>query len=348
MSCSWDRKSQPVRVLLAGTQRGELGVGLQAVQAQVVDAPEQGALVGAVGPAGGCDHFLDQADGAQLLEQAGVEGHFVGAVQDVAGAGGQVFAPRGVDLDQQQVVRRGVADQGQQAGVARVAAVPVGLAVDLHGLEQQGQAGRGQHHVGGELGLPEDAQLAGADLGGGDEQVGAVAVAHALEIHGVFQDGAQGVEVERVELVGRELGAHDLAELLQGRGPGLQPGVVGAQQAGPGPGGELVKGRALGHTLPETAQVGPGAFAATLHQAGGQGHGVHGAGAGAADAGDLQRFVFQQAIEHAPGEGAVRSTALQGEVELLFALWTAEGALRRAAGVRGMGGGGMWGGLVGC
>jgi hypothetical protein len=37
---------------------------------------------------------------------------------------------------------------------------------------------------------------------------------------------------------------------------------------------------------------------------------VHGAGRGAGNAVDLQPRLFEQPIEHAPGEGAVRAAAL--------------------------------------
>ena len=43
--------------------------------------------------------------------------------------------------------------------------------------------------------------------------------------------------------------------------------------------------------------------------------GVHGAGAGRADALELDRLLLEQAVEHAPGEGAVRAAALEGEVD---------------------------------
>ena len=47
-------------------------------------------------------------------------------------------------------------EQRKQRRVAHIAAVPIGLAVDLDGLEQRRQAGRGHDMVGGELGAVED------------------------------------------------------------------------------------------------------------------------------------------------------------------------------------------------
>ena len=47
----------------------------------------------------------------------------------------------------------------------------------------------------------------------------------------------------------------------------------------------------------------------------GQHRGVHGTGRGAGDAVDPQPWLFEQPVEHAPGEGAVRAAALQREVD---------------------------------
>ena len=42
---------------------------------------------------------------------------------------------------------------------------------------------------------------------------------------------------------------------------------------------------------------------------------VHGAGAGGADPLEAQTSIIQEAIKHAPGEGAVGTTALKGKVQ---------------------------------
>jgi len=56
------------------------------------------------------------------------------------------------------------------------------------------------------------------------------------------------------------------------------------------------------------------------HEAVGEHHGVHRAGAGAAQPVDEQPVVEHQALEHAPGEGAMRAAALQGDVDALALL----------------------------
>ena len=76
-----------------------------------------------------------------------------------------------VDLHQDRVRRRALPDQRRHRRVARVAAVPVRLAVDLHRLEHRRQARRGEQHVGRELGIAEDAAAAGAHVGRGDEEL---------------------------------------------------------------------------------------------------------------------------------------------------------------------------------
>ena len=76
------------------------------------------------------------------------------------------------------------------------------LNLDLNRLEQQRQAGRGHNHVGGDLLGFEHPDFAGANLGGAQKQLGSLAALQRIEVHRIFEDPAQGVEVEGVELVG--------------------------------------------------------------------------------------------------------------------------------------------------
>ncbi len=64
-------------------------------------------------------------------------------------------------------------------------------------------------------------------------------------------------------------------------------------------------------------QLGARGRTAVLGEAGGERHGIDGAGAGGADPGDVERLVLEQAVEHAPGEGAVRAAALERQIEAL-------------------------------
>ena len=60
-------------------------------------------------------------------------------------------------------------------------------------------------------------------------------------------------------------------------------------------------------------------WAAASHAVG-ESDGVHGAGAGAADRLDVKPLVFEELVEHTPGEGAMGAAALQGELDRLFRL----------------------------
>src|SRR5207249_4443735 len=69
------------------------------------------------------------------------------------------------------------------------------------------------------------------------------------------------------------------------------------------------------HLAPERLERAPRPFAAALHVALDEGGGVHRPGAGAAHPLDGDALVLEEAVEHAPGEGAVRAAALQREVD---------------------------------
>jgi hypothetical protein len=115
------------------------------------------------------------AEAAELLElrqldgQRPAEDDLGRAVADGRRAARQALAVDRVDPQHEQDPAAAELGQLQDRRVAAVAAVPVGLAVDLDRVVQLRQAGRGQHHVGGELVLAEDAASAGADPGGGDQ-----------------------------------------------------------------------------------------------------------------------------------------------------------------------------------
>ena len=99
-----------------------------------------------------------------------------------------------VDVHDHHVAAVAVVDQREDRRVAHVAAVPVGLAVDLDRLEQERQAGRGQHRVGRDLALAEHLHLAGAHVGRGEEQLDrAAALAQLVEIDGASSTSRSGL-----------------------------------------------------------------------------------------------------------------------------------------------------------
>ena len=137
--------------------------------------------------------------------------------------------------------------------------------------------------------------------------------ADRLEIDEAFEQVLQRVDVERIEVVGREILRHrldpDAHRRIFQRQEREQPVDrlalhvwQSAAEAGRAP--EI--GKALARFLSPAA-----------HQSVGQQHGIDRAGRGAGDAFDLEPAVFQQMIEHAPGEGAVRAAALQREIDAL-------------------------------
>ena len=258
----------------------------------------------------GCRHLAQQRDHAQLLDQHRVERHLVEAVEDVARRARHARPLHRVDRDEDRVARRAFAHQRRHGRISRIAAVPVGLAVDLDRLEHGGQAGRGEQHVGRELAVAEHPAAPGAHVGRGDEQLDR-APRQALEIDRAGEDVAERVGSERVEIVGREQPRHhvhgDEGRRLVER-PAAEQDV---ERAAP----ERAEPRRLRHALPEGGERRACSFGAAIGVAVGQHGGVHGAGRGAGDAVDLEPRLFQQPVEHAPGEGAVRAAALQGEVD---------------------------------
>ena len=116
----------------------------------------------------------------------------------------QLRACHRVDMNHHDIGAVAVIDQGVDGGVAHIAAVPIGFAVDFHRLKQKGQAGGGEHGISGDLRFLEHLDLAGAHIGGGQEQLDRRLPAQAIEIHRLLEHAAKRVEVVWVELIGRK------------------------------------------------------------------------------------------------------------------------------------------------
>src|ERR1700751_2575475 len=65
-----------------------------------------------------------------------------------------------VDVHHHDIAAVAVVDQREDRRVTHVAAVPIMLAVDLDGLEEEGEASGGKYPVGADLVALEDANLA--------------------------------------------------------------------------------------------------------------------------------------------------------------------------------------------
>ena len=227
---------------------------------------------------------------------------------------GVVCALHRVDLDDDDVVGFRRLQERKHRRVAHVAAVPVRHAVDLDGAKQQRQRRRRHHHVRVDLVAREDVRAAGVHVGGGNEQF-EFAAAHRVEIDEAVDQVAQRIDVQRIEIVGREIARHRLEPALHRRSRKRQ------QREQP------VGDRALhwrqvaarAGRAPERGEPLARLLRAAAREPVGDHHGVDGAGRCAGNAGDLQPAVGEQMIGDAPGERAVRAAALQREVDLLLA-----------------------------
>ena len=145
---------------------------------------------------------LHEVDGAQLLQEARVEGDLVHPVEDLPRRARRALALHRIDLNDDDVVRTAGAVEGEDHGVAHVAAVPIGHAADLDRLEHEGETRRCHHHLAGELVAVENLDAPGLDVGRRNEDFNLVAAPHQVEVDHVVQDLLQRIEVERVDVVG--------------------------------------------------------------------------------------------------------------------------------------------------
>jgi hypothetical protein len=137
-----------------------------------------------------------------------VEGDLVDARGDLARAHGQTVAIERVELDDQRVRHRALTAEREEVGVGGEAAVPVGVAGNGDRMVQGGQAGGGQHRFHRDLGAAEQARAAGGDIGGGDQQLETYMWTAAWRNRHAPEQLAEGVEAQRVEIMGREQRGH--------------------------------------------------------------------------------------------------------------------------------------------
>ena len=115
----------------------------------------------------------------------------------------------GIDLHQDRIVRRALPDQRGDRGIARISAIPIGLAVDLDGLKHRRQAGGGEQDLWRQLGVAEDVPAPGVHIGCGDEQLDR-RLGEMPEVDAVGEDVAQRIGAMRIEVVGREDARHQV------------------------------------------------------------------------------------------------------------------------------------------
>ena len=114
----------------------------------------------------------------------------------------------GIDLHQDRIVRGALPDQRGNGGIARISAIPIGLAVDLDGLKHRRQAGGGEQDLRRQLGVAE-MPAPGVHIGCGDEQLDR-RLGEVPEVDAVGEDVAQRIGAMRIEVIGREDARHQV------------------------------------------------------------------------------------------------------------------------------------------
>ena len=193
------------------------------------------------------------------------------------------------DLDDQGISHGAFRRQRDEIGIGGKAAVPIGPAIDYHGMMDRRQAGGGKNRLDGHLVPPEKAHAAGGHVGGRNQQLDIRERAQPLEIDVRCQQPAQRIEAERVELVGREQARGDLPH---------RRGSAHAEQKG-------IETQEIGHASvlhrgPHATQLGSRAGLAAFAQARGECHGIHRTRAGGAQPCKIEIVFIEQAIDARP------------------------------------------------
>ena len=294
----------------------ELGAEFEGAHARLIlDAVQEEAAVARLFEAPAFEQPLHKVDRAHFAHQRGVEADLVQPVHDVRDGGGNLGPVERVELHQDDVGGRALMIERPEGWVAEIAAIPIGLAIDLDRLEDIGQAGGGEQGVDGQFLAPEHFGFAGADIGGRDEEPhGVFVVAQLFQVERVLQRPAQRVELHRegVELIGR---GHPGQRLEGVPGQGIAQ-VIAPDRLFQGARLHRAHGEAGAEAAPEALHAVTRAGAAALAQAEGEDGGIDGAGRGAGHAFEIQPILIQQPLQHAPGEGAMGAAALQGQVDL--------------------------------
>src|SRR5262249_60741995 len=141
----------------------------------------------------------DGGDRARVAHERRIEGYLIYAIEDSGRGFGPVWACDRIDVDHDDVAGLTLIDEREDGGIAHIAAVPIGLSIDFHGLEQQRQTGRCHYRVRRDLGIAEEPHLASAHVGGIEEELDGRALAQTYEIHRLLEDVAQRIEIHGIE-----------------------------------------------------------------------------------------------------------------------------------------------------
>ena len=247
------------------------------------------------------------------MQQRGVERYLVDTVEDAPCRAWHTLADGRIDLDDQNIRARRSAQDWHERRIAHIAAVPVMLTFDFDRLKQEWQAGGRHDDVRRDLVALKNPATPCLHIGCRDEQFQILAPAHFVEIDQVGNHRAEGIDVERIEIIGRGDALQHVEPEIGGRPvetPKTERGVdrVGTQRA------QLPH---IAYRLPESgescARFGrpPIVHSLRCHNR------IDSAGAGAAYAFDPEPIILENPVENAPGERAMRPAALKREVDRL-------------------------------
>ncbi len=269
-------------------------------------------LAGAARQPAVVDQLIDEIHRAQFRDQCRVESDFIQTVDDLAGGFRRGDTRHRIDLNYQNVFGFRRVQEREDRGIAHIAAVPIGHAVDFDRAEHEWQCSGRHHHFCGDLFIRKNAQPSGVHIGRRDIEREIGVVADGVEIDEASDQIAQRINVERIEFVGREVMRHRLEPVLDRRGckrhqrkHPVGHGALDWRQIAAG-----------ARRAPECRQSFAGFFRAAPGEAVRDHDGVQGAGGGTGNSGDLQPPIGQNVIQHAPGKRAVRSAALKRQVDL--------------------------------
>ena len=173
--------------------------------------------------------------------------------------------------------------------------------------KHEGQAGGGDQHLHGDLGIVEQHRLAGLDVGGGDGQArgGGMRPAAAGSSRSASR-WRSGLWPKGLSWAGR----NSRIAISQPRQSRELDRSQPNSQRSRGPFCKRAEVVRLGDAPPQPAHFLPRPGVAAAHQALHQQRAEDGAGRHAADGADPQP-ILEQSVEHPPGEGAMGTAALQ-------------------------------------
>ena len=159
----------------------------------------------------------DEFDGAKFADQRGIEGDFVDAVHDLARRRRRRLPHQRIDLHHEHILGRRGAEKRKDHRIAEIAAVPIRHAVDLDRAKQYRQAGRGHHRVGGDFFARKNTHAAGLHIGRRNKELQSGIGAQRVEIDEALDQILQRIDVEGIDVVGREIARHRIEPGLHRR-----------------------------------------------------------------------------------------------------------------------------------